>query len=156
MKISIFAVCSALLISVASVSTPVFAQQTRDIAKEEANRKLVLEFYDGVFNKHEVEKYSEVLAENYIQHNPGVPDGKAPFVKFFTQRFKDNPKATARIVRSATDGDLVFLHLQSKMNEEDRGRAIVDIFRVDNGKIVEHWDVIQAVPETSKNNNTMF
>ncbi|MCI1000658.1 hypothetical protein D8666_12685 [Ochrobactrum soli] len=156
MKISILAVCSALLISVASVSTPVFAQQTRDIAKEEANRKLVLEFYDGVFNKHEVEKYSEVLAENYIQHNPGVPDGKAPFVKFFTQRFKDNPKATARIVRSATDGDLVFLHLQSKMNEEDRGRAIVDIFRVDNGKIVEHWDVIQAVPETSKNNNTMF
>lgn len=156
MKISILAVCSALLISVASVSTPVFAQQTRDIAKEEANRKLVLEFYDGVFNKHEVEKYSEVLAENYIQHNPGVPDGKEPFVKFFTQRFKDNPKATARIVRSATDGDLVFLHLQSKMNEEDRGRAIVDIFRVDNGKIVEHWDVIQAVPETSKNNNTMF
>ncbi|GAA5542765.1 nuclear transport factor 2 family protein [Brucella sp. NBRC 113783] len=156
MKISILAACSALLISVASVSTPVFAQQTRDIAKEEANRKLVLEFYDGVFNKHEVEKYSEVLAENYIQHNPGVPDGKAPFVKFFTQRFKDNPKATARIVRSATDGDLVFLHLQSKMNEEDRGRAIVDIFRVDNGKIVEHWDVIQAVPETSKNNNTMF
>ncbi|WP_449415133.1 nuclear transport factor 2 family protein [Ochrobactrum teleogrylli] len=156
MKISILAVCSALLISVASVSTPVFSQQTRDIAKEEANRKLVLEFYDGVFNKHEVEKYSEVLAENYIQHNPGVPDGKAPFVKFFTQRFKDNPKATARIVRSATDGDLVFLHLQSKMNEEDRGRAIVDIFRVDNGKIVEHWDVIQAVPETSKNNNTMF
>ena len=156
MKISILAVCSALLISVGSVSTPVFAQQTRDIAKEEANRKLVLEFYDGVFNKHEVEKYSEVLAENYIQHNPGVPDGKAPFVKFFTQRFKDNPKATARIVRSATDGDLVFLHLQSKMNEEDRGRAIVDIFRVDNGKIVEHWDVIQAVPETSKNNNTMF
>jgi predicted SnoaL-like aldol condensation-catalyzing enzyme len=77
-------------------------------------------------------------------------------VKFFTQRFKDNPTATARIVRSATDGDLVFIHLQSKMNEADRGRAIVDIFRVDNGKIVEHWDVIQAVPETSKNNNTMF
>jgi len=156
LKHSMHAAFIATLIGAVSVSAPSLAQETRDIAKEEANRKIVLEFYDGVFNKHEVEKYSEVLAENYIQHNPGVPDGKAPFVKFFTQRFKDNPKATARIVRSATDGDLVFIHLQSKMNEADRGRAIVDIFRVDNGKIVEHWDVIQAVPETSKNNNTMF
>jgi len=156
MKTSIIAACLASVLGAVAVSAPAFAQQTRDIAKEEANRKIVLEFYDGVFNKHEVEKYSEVLAEDYIQHNPGVPDGKAPFVNFFTQRFKDNPQATARIVRSATDGDLVFLHLQSKMNEADRGRAIVDIFRVDNGKIVEHWDVIQAVPETARNKNTMF
>ncbi|OYR18533.1 snoaL-like domain protein [Brucella rhizosphaerae] len=132
------------------------SETTRDIAKEESNRSVVLEFYDGVFNKHEVEKYSEVIVDQYIQHNPNVPDGKEAFVSFFTQRFKDNPEATSRIVRSATDGDLVFIHVNSKENANDPGVAIVDIFRVDNGKIVEHWDVIQKVPDSASNKNTMF
>ena len=59
-------------------------------------------------------------------------------------------------MRSATDGDLVFLHNHSTTSENDRGRAIVDIFRVKDRKIVEHWDVIQPVPEKAVNNNTMF
>ena len=85
-----------------------------------------------------------------------VPDGKAPFVNYFTGFFKENPQSKARIVRSATDGDLVYLHIHSTENESDRGRAIVDIFRVTDGKITEHWDVIQEVPEKAANNNTMF
>lgn len=129
---------------------------TRDFAQEEANRKLVIEFYDTVFNKHEVDKGAAVLVDSYKQHNPMVPDGKAPFVNYFTGFFKENPQSKARIVRSATDGDLVYLHIHSTENESDRGRAIVDIFRVTDGKITEHWDVIQPVPETAANNNTMF
>ena len=78
LKHSMHAAFIATLIGAVSLSAPSLAQQTRDIAKEEANRKIVLEFYDGVFNKHEVEKYSEVLAENYIQHNPGDPTEKPP------------------------------------------------------------------------------
>ncbi|KAJ34238.1 hypothetical protein BW45_04870, partial [Agrobacterium tumefaciens] len=70
--------------------------------------------------------------------------------------FKENPQSKARIVRSATDGDLVYLHIPSTEKDGDRGRAIVDIFRVTDGKITEHWDVIQPVPETAANNNTMF
>lgn len=129
---------------------------TRDVAAEEANRTLVLNFYDRFFNKHEVTQAAEVVADNYKQHNPQVPDGKAPFVSYFAGYFKENPQARARIVRSATDGDLVYLHVHSTNGPDDRGQAVVDIFRVQDGKIVEHWDVIQDVPEKSENENTMF
>lgn len=130
--------------------------QTRDLAQEEANRKLVVGFYDQVFVEHEVKAAAAVLADDYIQHNPLMPSGKAPFVNFFTDFFKANPQSKGHTVRSATDGDLVFLHNHSTTNENDRGRAIVDIFRVKDGKIVEHWDIIQPVPEKAANNNTMF
>ncbi|MCZ7467163.1 nuclear transport factor 2 family protein [Rhizobium rhizogenes] len=151
LAIAAFALVPAL------VAAPVLAQTAnRDLAQEEANRKLVIEFYDTVFNKHEVEKGAAVVVDSYKQHNPNVPDGKKPFVDYFTGFFKENPQSRARIVRSATDGDLVYLHIHSTEKEGDRGTAIVDIFRVTDGKITEHWDVIQPVPETAANNNTMF
>jgi predicted SnoaL-like aldol condensation-catalyzing enzyme len=128
----------------------------RDLAQEERNRELVVKFYDGVFNQHEVEKGAAVLSDDYRQHNPGVPNGKKPFVDYFTGFFKTHSESHARIVRSAATDDLVWLHIHSTNGSLDRGRAIVDIFRVKNGKIVEHWDVIQAVPEKSANDNTMF
>lgn len=130
--------------------------QTRDLAAEEANRALVLKFYDEVFNKHQVETGAAVVANEYKQHNPRVPDGKAPFVTYFSKFLKDNPERRSRIVRSTTDGDLVWLHVHTTNGANDRGAAIVDIFRVKDGRIVEHWDVIQPVPETAANNNTMF
>lgn len=138
------------------LSAPAFADEARDTAQEEANRKLVVEFYDKVFNQHQVAEGAAVLTEDYKQHNPYVPDGKEPFVSYFTQFFKDNPEARTRVVRSAADGDLVWLHNHSVQNPDDRGEAIVDIFRVKDGMITEHWDVIQPVPETSANENTMF
>ena len=128
----------------------------RNLAQEENNRALVVHFYDTVFNQHDLSIASTVLAPNYIQHNPRVPSGSAPFISFFTERFKANPEARSTIVRSAADGDLVFLHVHSTSNSQDRGNAIVDIFRVDHGKIAEHWDVIQPVPEHAANDNTMF
>ncbi len=128
----------------------------RDLAAEERNRELVVTFYDRFFNKHEVAEAAKVVADDYIQHNPHVPDGKEPFVSFFTDLFKKNPEAKVKIVRSAVDRDLVYLHSHSTRGADDRGRAVVDIFRVKDGKIVEHWDVIQAVPEKAANDNTMF
>ena len=148
---------AALALAPALTAVPVLAETAgRDFAREEANHKLVIEFYDTVFNKHEVEKGAAVIVDSYKQHNPMVPDGKKPFVDYFTGHFKENPQSKARIVRSATDGDLVYLHIHSTEKDGDRGRAIVDIFRVTDGKITEHWDVIQPVPETAANNNTMF
>ena len=138
-------------------AVPALAQTAqRDLAKEEANRRLVLEFYDQFFNRHEVDKAADAVADNYKQHNPNVPDGKAPLVSFFTGRFRDNPQSRNHVERSATDGDLVYLHVHATNGPDDRGRAIVDIFRVTDGKIVEHWDVIENVPEKSANPNTMF
>jgi predicted SnoaL-like aldol condensation-catalyzing enzyme len=127
----------------------------RDLAVEEANRELVVDFYEKFFIDHDIASAS-VIADDYKQHNPNVPDGKAPFVDYFTGFFAENPQSLGKVVRSATDGDLVFLHVQSTNGPQDRGEAVVDIFRVQDGKIVEHWDVIQAVPESAANSNTMF
>lgn len=132
------------------------AQPTRDPTTEEANRALVVAFYDRVFNRHEVVEGAKVLTDGYVQHNPRVPDGKEPFVRFFVERFVKFPEARSRIARSVAQGDLVWLHVHSTDNPQDRGRAIVDIFRVKDGRIVEHWDVIQPVPESSANANGMF
>ncbi|MEU2006807.1 nuclear transport factor 2 family protein [Rhodococcus sp. NPDC019627] len=115
----------------------------------------MLEFYDGFFNRHDPAAAS-VIAENYKQHNPQVPDGKAAFVDLLTANFAQNPTSRATVVRSAVDGDLVYLHVHSTNGPNDSGQAIVDIFRVDNGAIVEHWDVIQPVQQTAANSNTMF
>lgn len=123
----------------------------------EQNKKIVIDFYEGVFIKHQVKDYADrYIGSQYIQHNPHVPDGKAPFVEYFTGYFKKNPDAKSVIKRAVAEGDLVFLHVHSTQNSQDRGVAVVDIFRVENGKIVEHWDVQQDVPEPSANNNTMF
>ena len=128
----------------------------RNLAQEETNRTLVLEFYDTFFNLHKVDEAAKVVAEDYIQHNPTVPDGKEPFVSYYRDFFKKTPGSRARIIRSAVEGDIVWLHVHSVNDEKDRGEAGLDVFRVKDGKIVEHWDVIQAVPETAENRNTMF
>lgn len=121
------------------------------------NKAIVTDFYEGVFQKHQVKAYADrYIGDQYIQHNPRVPDGKTPFVNHFTQYFQKNPEAKSVIKRAVAEGNLVFLHVHSAQNPQDRGVAIVDIFRVENGKIVEHWDVQQAVPESSANSNTMF
>ncbi|MCU4392614.1 ester cyclase [Acinetobacter courvalinii] len=135
------------------VSVP--AKHTKSVAEQ--NKKIVTDFYEGVFLKHQVKQYADrYIGNQYIQHNPNVPDGKAPFVNFFTQKFSHNPQAKNVIKKVIAEGDLVVLHVHSTENDTDRGRAIIDIFRVEHGKIVEHWDVIQNIPENSKNANTMF
>ena len=94
--------------------------------------------------------------KNYIQHNPGFNDGKQAFKDGITGFLKEFPESTAEIKHMGADGDLVFIHNHIKLNAQDRGQAAVDIFRIKKGKIVEHWDVIQDIPEKTENNNTMF
>jgi predicted SnoaL-like aldol condensation-catalyzing enzyme len=154
--------CAAALFAVVAGSAPALAQNNlapaaqMDIAKEERNRAFVINFYDLVFNKHDLKAAEDMVSEGYIQHNPHFPTGRPAFIEILAQRFKQNPEEHSRIIRSAVDGDLVWLHTHSVANAQDRGRAIVNIFRVADGKIVEHWDVVQPVPEKSENDNTMF
>ncbi|EOL8946951.1 nuclear transport factor 2 family protein [Cronobacter dublinensis] len=122
---------------------------------EEANRQRVITFYDRFFNQHDTAA-ADVVADDYRQHNPEVPDGKASFVNYFSGFFRDNPQSRAKVIRSAADGDLVWLQVHSTNGSHDRGQAVLDIFRVKDGKIVEHWDIIQDVPEKAANANTMF
>lgn len=104
----------------------------RNLADEEANRALVTKFYNDFFNKHDLNAAS-VVADDYIQHSPDVADGKQAIVSFFGGYFKDSPNSKAEIVRTAVDGDLVYLHVHETNGETDRGHAVMDIFRVHNG-----------------------
>jgi len=120
-----------------------------------ANKKLVVDFYRVVFIEKKVaEGFAQYVVADYIQHNPLVPTGRDAAVKLLTPRV--TKESITDIKRVVAEGDLVVLHVHSRSNPQDRGRAVVDIFRVANGKIVEHWDVIQAVPAASQNNNSMF
>jgi predicted SnoaL-like aldol condensation-catalyzing enzyme len=121
------------------------------------NKEIVTSFYNLIFRDHKpTEAFERFGGDKYIQHNPRVPDGKDAVIGYFTPFFKSNPEAKSEIKRAVAEGDLVWLHVHSKKDANDRGRAIVDIFRVENGKVVEHWDVVQDIPESAANKNTMF
>jgi predicted SnoaL-like aldol condensation-catalyzing enzyme len=150
---------ATLAFLLAGPGAPVQAQAPapgRDMVQEERNRQLVVEFYEGVFIRRDLSVAERLLAEDYIQHNPMVPTGRAAFISVFSRILAANPQRTSRIVRSAAEGDLVWLHVHSIPAPGARGSAIVDIFRVADGRIAEHWDVVQPVPETAANNNSMF
>lgn len=123
----------------------------------EANKKIAVDYYNMALNEQKpAEAVKTFVGDRYIQHNPHVPNGTEAFVTYFTGFFKEYPQASFEIKRAVAEGDLVFLHVHFKKTPEDRGQAIVDIFRVEKEKVVEHWDVIQDVPEKAANDNTMF
>lgn len=99
----------------------------------------------------------ECFGDTYIQHTPWFPDGKEAVLERFADRLEENPDKTIDIKRTAADGDLVWIHLHSKRNADDElGNAVINIFRMEDGRFVEHWNVVQRVPEESANDNTMF
>lgn len=141
---------------VVAAGTAYAQTEARDLAVEQKNLALVSRFYDDFFNRHNIEA-ADIVAEGYIQHNPDVADGKEPFVTYFAGYFKENPESRAKIIRAATFGDFVYLHVHATNGTKDPlGQAVLDIFRVEDGKITEHWDVIQTVPAKALNKNTMF
>ena len=99
---------------------------------------------------------SKYFGPRYIQHNPGAPDGIEGFKAFIALRKEKFPNAKGEIKRVFVDGDYVILHVHAVRNPGERGSAIVDIFKLEDGKIVEHWDVVQPIPEKAANTNTMF
>ena len=127
-----------------------------DTAKLEANRKTVLEFYDAGLNRKDFDAAAKFFGPRYIQHNPTAPDGIEGFKAFLGFLREKFPDSRSEIKRSFAEGDYVILHVHSVREPGSRGRAIVDIFRLENGKIVEHWDVVQDIPEKPANGNGMF
>lgn len=99
---------------------------------------------------------NECYSESFTEHSPFIKDGREALLDLFASRYKKYPKLSMSIKRAASDGDLVWLHLHVKHTPESLGGAGIHIFRMEDGKIVEHWGVGQSVPEKSKNDNTMF
>jgi predicted SnoaL-like aldol condensation-catalyzing enzyme len=96
------------------------------------------------------------MGSSYRQHNPQAGDGAEPFigfVKYYTQTYPDLHMDIKRLI---AEGDWVVVHNHHTRSAGDRGVAVIDIFRLEDGRIVEHWDVLQDVPESAANNNTMF
>lgn len=123
--------------------------------KEEANKKLVTEFYEKVLNQKDVDAIDKYVGP-YKQHNPMAPDGPEGLKGYIRYLKESAPQSRSEIKKVLADGDFVILHVHAVPVPGARGLAIVDIFKVANGKLVEHWDVIQEIPEKPANNNGMF
>lgn len=132
-------------------------------ALEQSNLKKAIYCMDILENRPDLEPSyridilrNECYSENFIEHAPNIEGGRDALLSLFANRYKKYPELSMSIKRTASEGDLVWLHLHVKHTPDSLGGAGIHIFRMKEGKIVEHWGVGQPVPEDSLNDNTMF
>lgn len=151
-----------LLLSAMVLAIPVFASDENSLAPSNGNctmsaREVVDEFIDLFYRKKKVrEAFESWVHPDYIQHKATLPDGREAVIGFLENLLERFPERTFTIHRIISSDDLVVVHYHTQATPEDLGLAIVDIFRVEDCRMVEHWDVVQAVPAESANDNTMF
>jgi predicted SnoaL-like aldol condensation-catalyzing enzyme len=146
---------AALALSACSSSTP-DAPSSDTGTQLEMNKTMVTLFYTQLFNENNYSVIDTYLDPKYIQHNPSIADGTEPlrqFVMDLRVRFPENHNTLERVMGQ---GDLVVIHHHAIAIPGTPGTAIIDLFKVANGKIVEHWDALQTVPATTANGNDMF
>jgi predicted SnoaL-like aldol condensation-catalyzing enzyme len=155
--ISRVALATILLVGSMDASVPAQSADGQE-AVEERNKQIAIEFYNAALNEKNWEKTRSMIGNRYVQHNLNAidgPEGLKAHIEFLKRDFPNN---RGEIKHALADGDLVALHIHNRRSPELRGNAVVDLFRIENGKVVEHWDVVQAIPEPekAKNKNTMF
>lgn len=120
------------------------------------NTKNAIAFYQTAYEGDPEKAVELYVGTEYIQHNPLVGDGTQPFIEYFERMYREYPDKSIDFVRSVAEGDLVALHTHQVWPGNDE-YVTMDFFRFDKkGKIVEHWDSIQQIPETSVHTNTMY
>jgi predicted SnoaL-like aldol condensation-catalyzing enzyme len=147
---------STVAIAVIALALTALAAGAAEAQQQDANKKIVVEFYDKAINQKDFDAASKYLGARYTQHNPNAadgPEGLKAFLQFLKEKF---PSSRSEIKRVFADGDYVILHVHAVREPGTRGSAIVDIFKLENGKVVEHWDVVQPIPEKAANTNGMF
>lgn len=120
------------------------------------NKENAIAFYKMAYDGSPRKAVELFVGSEYIQHNPLVGDGKEPFIEYFERMAKEYPEKSIKFVRSVAEGDLVALHTHQVWPDNEE-YVTMDFFRFDDqGKIVEHWDSMQIIPESSAHNNTMY
>jgi predicted SnoaL-like aldol condensation-catalyzing enzyme len=137
---------------VLSTAIPAQAAKCRLKPKEVVTR-FMTEFY---VNKQVRKAFETWVDPGYIQHNPMAATGRDAAIAFLEPFFASNPGVNYSIKRIIADGNLVAVHAHGKFSADDRGMAVVDVLRVEGCKVMEHWDVVQPVPEKAANKNGMF
>ena len=143
--------CAAIVLA-----APGAQAQAVDAQKLERNKKIVTALYNAALNEKDFDKARQYLGDKYTQHNPIAadgPEGLKGFIGFLKEKFPNNKSEIKRIF---AEGDYVIVHVHAVREPGTRGNAIIDIFRLEGDKVVEHWDVIQPIPEKAANNNGMF
>ena len=120
------------------------------------NREAVQRFCETFFNQHNTAAATDFIQDQYIQHSPYLADGREAFTDYFSDFFAEYPQARMHIKRIVAEGDYVVVHSHFVREPSDRGTAIVDLFRLENSRLAEHWDVIEEIPAQAKNRNLMF
>lgn len=148
MRIPLFLMAAMLALT----ATPAQAAKCKLKPKDVATR-FMMQFY---VDKQVRKAFETWVDPGYIQHNPMAASGRDAAIGFLEPFFANNPAITYSIKRIIADGNLVAVHAHGKFSAEDRGMAVVDILRIEGCKVMEHWDVVQPVPEKSANTNGMF
>ena len=139
---------AAFMALLASCGTP--------LSDKSDNRAIVTDFARLFYEERDVRKAFETyVSEGYIQHNPGIADGRSNAVKVLAPMFSE-PGREFRIEQIIVDGDMAVIHVHAIPEPGSRGASVFDMYRLEDGKIVEHWDAIQPVPETASNPHPMF
>jgi predicted SnoaL-like aldol condensation-catalyzing enzyme len=122
----------------------------------ERNKQVVVDYYQTAFAGNPAKAIADHFGDRYIQHNPQAADGPEAFIGFVSWLRGQYPNLQLDIKRVLAEGDMVVTHSHLILEPGQPGQALADFFRIEDGKVVEHWDVIQEVPETSANANGMF
>lgn len=122
--------------------------------RKELNKQMVTRFYQELFGNKNIDIIDKYVANEYIQHNPMAADGRQALKDILRYWFANAPKDTVDIRQVIADGDLVMLHVKSNIG--GKPVAVVDIFRIEGDSIAEHWDVVQAIPDSAANDHPMF
>jgi predicted SnoaL-like aldol condensation-catalyzing enzyme len=122
----------------------------------ERNKRVVVDYYQTAFAGDPEKAIADHLGDRYVQHNPEAADGPEAFKGFVHWLRGEYPLLTLEIKRVLAEGDMVVTHSHLVLQPGTPGRALADFFRLEDGKVVEHWDVVQEIPEAAANSNGMF
>ncbi|MEV8378432.1 ester cyclase [Kribbella sp. NPDC056861] len=126
------------------------------MADLERNKQIVVDYYQTAFDGEPEKAAEQHVGDRYVQHNPMASDGTEAFIGFVKWLRGEHPELKLEIKRVVAEGDLVVTHSHLTLEPGEPGQALADFFRVEDGKVVEHWDVIQDIPATAANQNSMF